>query len=269
MVVPMAIYKGDQKIKTIHTGMGVVNSVYKGNQLVYLHGFDPITFTDSGSWVVPTGIKQIRVDCVAAKGMDGTAVAVGGKGGRVQCVLNVTSGQTLYVTVGKIPTNNGTAVYNASDIRIGGQEYADRVIVAGGGGSGGTGNNPPNGSGGNGGDLTGGRGEVGPAWGSNGTGGTQTAGGAAGGVQGAYFSQGAAGKLGLGGNGGSYGGGFIGGAGGAGYYGGGGGSSSAYYVYTGTGGGGGSSYTHPDLCSEVVHTQGYQDDNGYVTLSMV
>lgn len=95
--------------------------------------------------------------------MDGTGVAVGGKGGRVQCVLNVTSGQTLYITVGKIPTNNGTAVYNASDIRIGGQEYTDRVIVAG----------------------------------------------------------------------------------------------------------GGSSYTHPDLCSEVVHTQGFQSGNGYITISMV
>lgn len=35
------------------------------------------------------------------------------------------------------------------------------------------------------------------------------------------------------------------------------------------GGGGGSSYTHPTLCSSVVHTQGFNKGNGYVKISMV
>ena len=71
-----------------------------------------------------------------------------------------------------------------------------------------------------------------------------------------------------GGNGGS-------GYGGAGDYGGGGGVDGYYYAGSSAWGnscgaaGGGSSYTHPELCSEVVHTQGFQSGNGYVTISMV
>ena len=33
------------------------------------------------------------------------------------------------------------------------------------------------------------------------------------------------------------------------------------------GGGGGSSYTKPELCSEVVHTQGFRSGAGYIILS--
>lgn len=48
--------------------------------------------------------------------------ATGGLGGRVQCDLTVTPKQTLYIMVGDIPTSGITASYNASDIRIGGNE---------------------------------------------------------------------------------------------------------------------------------------------------
>lgn len=219
------------------------------------------TFTSSGSYTVPSGITKLKIDCVASKGMDGTSV--GGNGGRVQCNLTVNAGDALYITIGAVPTNIQTASYNASDIRIGGTELTNRVIVAGGGGNGGTGNWTPCGSGGAGGELIGGVGTTGPAVGSNGTGGTQSIGGSAGGVSGYYYGVGSGGTLGLGGNGGSYGGGYSGGAGGAGYYGGGGGSSSAYYTYCGSGGGGGSSYTNSN-CSNVVHTQGYNNGAGYV-----
>ena len=91
--------------------------------------FDPVTFTNSGSWVVPPGIKQIRVDCVAAQGNEG------GLGGRVQCVLNVTPGQELFLVVGKVPANFWTAEYNASDVRTNRDDLASRLIVAGAGGS--------------------------------------------------------------------------------------------------------------------------------------
>lgn len=38
---------------------------------------------------------------------------------------------------------------------------------------------------------------------------------------------------------------------------------------TRAGGGGGSSYADSTVCSNVVHTQGYNDADGYVTLTWV
>lgn len=59
-------------------------------------------------------------------------------------------------------------------------------------------------------------------------------------------------------------------AGGAGWYGGGGGALAGHKsIFYYSGGGGGSSYTHPTLCSSVVHTQGFNKGNGYVKISMV
>lgn len=61
----------------------------------------------------------------------------------------------------------------------------------------------------------------------------------------------------------------------AGWYGGGGAVSGHYWAGSSANGsseaaaGGGSSYTHPTLCSNVVHTQGYRTGNGYITISMV
>lgn len=233
--------------------------------LIWNRRFNPVTFTENGTWEVPKWCHKIRVDCVAAKGG-----ASGGLGGRVQCVLSVNGGETLNIIVGKIPATGYIAEYNASDIRTTPDDLYSRLVVAGGGGSGSS-----HRVGGAGGGLIGAQG--GTFHGSlttGGGGGTQTAGGAAGiGVQAqthGHHHPGEAGTFGMGANGGTCG--YDGnrGAGGAGWYGGGSGGGSWCDSSKGTAaGGGGSSYTDPDLCSEVVHTQGYQNGSGYITISMV
>lgn len=227
--------------------------------------FEPVTFSASGAlqtWKVPAGIKQIHVDCVASQGGNS-----GGFGGRVQCDLAVTPGATLQIMVGIVPTNANSASYNASDIRIGGTEYANRVVVAGGGGSA----SSKGVAGGAGGGLTGGKGGTGNSENTAGPGGggSQSAGGIGGSGGSGVKYPGSSGTLGLGGKGGV--GNAKAGAGGAGYYGGGGGSAnnsmmSRTFAY---GGGGGSSYISPQLCTNVIHTQGFQTGAGYITISMV
>ncbi len=225
--------------------------------------FDPVTFTENGSWIVPKGIKQIAVDCVAAQGKEG------GPGGRVQCVLNVTPGQELFFVVGKVPANFWTAEYNASDVRTNPNDLASRLIVAGAGGSRCT----HIASGGPGGGLIGGPGSS-TGYVTAGQGGTQESGGPGGyptvAVSVGHAHTAPAGSFGLGANGTVCGYEGNGGAGGAGWFGGGAGSGAwnKNGGFTSTGGGG-SSYTHPTLCSNVVHTQGYRAGNGYITISMV
>lgn len=218
---------------------------YSKKEFMFIEKFSPVTFTAYGTWKVPLGIRKVRVDCVAAQGNGGA------NGGRVQCVLNVTPGETLWLNVG-ISAN----AYNASHISKGSDTLENRVIVAGGGGHGGWA--------GVGGGLTGGHGST-SGYNSGGAGGTQTGGGT-----GSYLtggsprggSNGTAGSFGSGGTGWS--------TGGAGWYGGGGGSawdiSKVGVMYGGSGGG--SSYTHPILCSGVTHTQGFRAGNGYITISM-
>lgn len=257
-------YKGSTQTPLIYKGSTLIKKVYKGSTLVYQIGFDPVTYNAGSSltqFTVPDGVSKIHVDCVASRGYGSSGY---GKGGRVQCDISVNGGDVLYITVGNIPSGSSSASYNASDIRIGGTEYANRVIVAGGGGS-----KAPNGTnGGDGGGLTGGNsGQAGyqtPAYG-----GTQSAGGSRSNNTGGdvyVANYGYNGTLGMGGSctdGGA-------GAGGAGYYGGGGGSAFAITSVGATysGGGGGSSYTNSD-CSNVTHTQGHQDGAGYITISFV
>lgn len=211
------------------------------------------TFNASGSFqtfTVPATVTSLSVDCVASKGNNGDGS--GGNGGRVQCVTQVTAGSTLYIMVGAIPSSQAAAEYNASDIRTNNAGITDntslnsRILVAGGGGSGSSSNSY---NGGAGGGLTGGNGTAASS-NRTGKGGTQTAGGAGG-------RNANSGSFGLGGAG------DVGGAGGAGWYGGGAGSSASFYW---GGGGGGSSYTDSS-CSEVVHTQGYNNGAGYITIS--
>lgn len=264
----MPIYKGNANQGLIYKGNSVITNVYKGSTLVYRLAFDPVTFTESGTWTVPQGIKQIRVDCVAGQGKG----AKGGKGGRVQCILKVNSGLLLSIFVGKQSVTGSLSepTYNASDIRINGVEYSNRVIVAGGGG-----NQANSGAvGGAGGGLVGGNGGVGYGGNSSGKGGTQDTGGAGGAgtpVEVGHYYNGSEGTFGLGG-GGSYETGYEGpsGGGGAGWYGGGGGAGdwNKNGGYT-AGGGGGSSYTELNLCTDVVHTQGFRAGSGYITISMV
>lgn len=234
------------------------------------------TFNYTGelqTYTVPEGVTQIEVDCFGAKGY--TAGLEGGLGGRVKCNLSVTPGQELKVWVGQAHSQITTPEYNASDIRTSSADITSeegllsRLIVAGGGGDGSQ-TNWGGGKGGHGGGLIGGSGREG--YGTEATGGTQTAGGT-GGTHGAFYGggsgQGYPGTFGLGGatkkHDASYS-----GCGGAGWYGGGGGSVCSVnkkYFVNGVAGAGGSSYTHPELCSEVSHTQGYQSGNGYVKIS--
>lgn len=232
-----------------------------------------IQATSSTSFTIPQGISSVYVDCVGAKGKDTTAK--GGKGGRVRCDLDVTEGDVLELNVGTVPTGNvSDPSYNASDIRFGGSGYSNRIIVAGGGGN--AGYNKNGGSeneGGAGGGTTGGSGStMNASYAGVGLGGTQTAGGAGGigfhGNQG-HHHNGGNGSLGIGGAG-SYESGYEGpsGAGGGGYYGGGGGAGSWNNngAFT-AGGGGGSSYTS-NACHNVLHTQGYRDGAGWITIGI-
>src|SRR6185295_18318705 len=54
------------------------------------------------TWVVPSGITSVDVDVAGAEGggNPGDPTVLGGKGGRVQTTLTVTSGETLYLYVG-------------------------------------------------------------------------------------------------------------------------------------------------------------------------
>ena len=207
---------------------------------MYTRKFDPVTFTENGTWVVPAGIRKIAVDCVAASGKPSASAA--GKGGRVRCVLSVTPGQVLHLVVGKVG-----AAYNASDVRTDPEDLNSRLIVAGAGGDGTAGVAVSAGA--DGGDLVGA--SAASAYFAGGTGGNQTSGGS---VNGTFGFGGAA----------------LGGHGGAGWYGGGAGQAGLINKVgtCATGGGGGSSYTDPELCANVEHTQGFNTGNGYITISM-
>lgn len=214
---------------------------------------------------VPASVTSIKIDCIAPSGNNaaGAAATYRGYGGRVKTTLSTTPGQILYFFVGRMNPSSGTAAYNASDVRTDNTGVLDdtslhsRLIVAGGGGSGSAAYNRDTlGPGGHGGGLVGGSGR-GRA--CNGTGGTQSSGGTGGSGQ---SGRAPGGTFGLGGNG------WHSNAGGAGWYGGGGG----HHNYSGKdgwfgGGGGGSSYTHPELCTDVLHTQGYNStDKGSITI---
>ena len=264
----MVLYKGSQKIEDIESygvykGSTPIVAIYKGSQKLYIfkRTLSWQAGTSLAQYVVPSWVSKINVDCVGSAGFDTNTP---GKGGRVQCDLTVIPGQILYITVGARPSSRNIASYNASDIRTNNTGVTNttslnsRLVVAGGGGSYGN----QSGSGGNGGNTVGQDGQGGD--GKSGGGGTQSSGGR-GGSSGTWGDSGSAGSLGLGGNGSN----SASGAGGAGYYGGGGGGHSAYAATWGGNGGGGSSYTNPLVCSNVTHTQGYQNGAGYITITEI
>lgn len=234
---------------------------------------------DVQTYTVPQGCTKLIVDCVGAAGGTDPYGFRSGLGGRVQTTMTVTGGDVLYIYVGEkgksapttVNTTNSSAFNGggysyrgvppgslssaalggygaggggASDIRLNGTSLNDRKIVAGGGGGGFiTSNNRAPQTGGAGGGLTGGNGGVQVS--GEGQGGSQSAGG------GRY------GSFGQGGCFNSQNGSTTGGGGG--YYGGGAGQA---YLAGGGAGGGGSSYTDQDLCTEVIHTQGYSEASG-------
>lgn len=146
----------------------------------------------------------------------------------------------------------------ASDIRIG-QDFEDRIVVAGGAGGGGGYSGAP---GGNGGGLIGPNG--GSAQGGGGLGGTQEAGGEAGRSNGGSPSE--PGLFGVGGTGGSSWN-SGGGGGGGGWYGGGaGGADSDSCCSDAGGGGGGSSYGSSEWTTSLSHEVGVRSGSGLVVL---
>jgi hypothetical protein len=256
------------------------------------------TFKYTGSkqsFKVPAGVTQITVDASGAAGGSGNGlhprlVGRGGLGGRVRATIAVTPKQDLAIFVGGSGREHGG--YNgggegaakgygdgggASDVRMGGDTLAERIIVAGGGGGGG-GEGVSCGSnscrhgyrGGNG----GGGGRDGAAGGNSfggggGGGGDQYAGGDGGdNSYSQYDCDGAEGTLGNGGSTSHGSCGSAGGGGGGGYYGGGGGAAGSYvYVRSGGGftpgggGGGGSSFAESGA-KNVKMTRGAKTANG-------
>ena len=243
------------------------------------------TFNYTGSpapqtYTVPAGVTSLIIDAIGARGGASYNGGKPGYGGRVNTTLAVTPGQVLNIYVGGVggegywygPVNylsgagfNGGGNGNsngygaggggggATDIRIGGNTLADRVLVAGGGG--GSGSNYDAYAGGDGGGLIGGTGAIDIYGGSShvsATGGSQVAGG----VSSYFYGIGDNGDYGIGGNGGADG---ISGGGGGGYYGGAGGIWGP--------GGGGSSYADPSLTSGIVHTSDYQNGDGLLTIT--
>lgn len=113
--------------------------------LLALNSWGQTTFNYSGSmqtYVVPSGVSMVRIECWGAQGQGGA----GGLGGYVSGDLAVTPGQTLNIYVGGQNGYNGGGIGYAaiaknggggSDVRVGGTAVTDRVIVAGGGGAGG------------------------------------------------------------------------------------------------------------------------------------
>jgi len=260
-----------------------------------------LTFNYTGAlqtWVVPPCVIQVTVTVDGGAGGTGGETSnnsqdIGGEGGSVVGVLNVTAGNTLNIYVGGQGVDGtpggggGVGGWNgggfalqgyfapppwlwfggggggASDIRVGGVALANRVVVGGGGG--GAGFNYfaccNYDQGGPGGGLTGQAGWSGNVQGSGGSGygGSQVAGGTGGGWGG--YCTCTNGTLGLGSN--DCVGGFsgnAGGGGGGGYYGGGAGCWS--------GGGGGSSYVG-GLASVISNTQGVRSGNGLITITYV
>ena len=229
-------------------------------------------------WNVPSCVQKIKIEVWGAQGGGSldceNAIMVlqddGGLGGYSSGVLDVQSGQLLYIVVGgqgKTGLNNvhdggyngggdggvfGAGGGGATDIRTILHDLDSRLIVAGGGGGGNTGF-PNAGSGGAGGGTLGQDGIALYHFSPGGGGGTQVFGGAAG------YAPGEAGSWGFGGNAGNGPAQFHISGGGGGWYGGG----SAY----GAGGGGGSSNLWGVSDSNSI--VGVRQGNGLVVITLL
>lgn len=110
---------------------------------------DSIIFNYTGSvqtFIVPNDVIYLSLDVMGGQG-GSNSYGNGGGGGRVQAIYPVIPGQILEIYVGQQP-NSGLGGWNgggngtqpgsmggggASDIRIGGSDLSNRIIVAGGG----------------------------------------------------------------------------------------------------------------------------------------
>jgi hypothetical protein len=249
-------------------------------------------------FVVPGGVTHLTIEAWGAEGGNTEGVVgTGGRGGYSKGTVSVIPGDVLFVRVGGMPTT-ATGGYNgggasgpaasgddngsgggASDVRLGADTLADRILIGGGGGGGATagvysssgeGDGPgyEYSQGGSGGGATAGIGEYcgsGGPYPACGAGGTATEGGAAGPSTGAPCAVG--GDLGSGGSG-------CGGGGGGGLYGGGGGGyydGPAFCCTSGTAaidnpGGGGSGFVTPSATGAATDA-GLEFGNGTVRIS--
>lgn len=257
------------------------------------------TFSYTGaldSLVIPNCVDSIIISAWGAEGGTTIEGAAPGKGAFISARMDVSTGDTVYVLVGGQDGFNGggegglgTASDGitdyagngggASDVRIGGTDLTNRMLVAAGGGGGGrnywNGSCTPcgvAGAGGDGGITDGADGQDPTGYGANnpggaGKGGTQTAGGDGGlGIEGLPGNPGTLGQGGVGING-SY---SVGsGGGGGGYYGGGSGASAASGSgVAGSGGGGGSSYFDPSLIY-VNGVAGARSGDGQIIITYI
>lgn len=227
-------------LKSSRLGFVVMGALF-GNLQSDLQAQTTTNFFFTGgvqTWTVPPGIDKINF-CLEGGQGGGT----GGLGGKVQGDLQVTPGEVVYLFVGgagltgrnvaggwngggasgndnRTSTSTGGSGGGTSDLRLGGTNLSQRVVVAGGGGGKGRWSG---GAGGAGGGTEGASGANGQAFG--GAAGTTTSGGAGGAGNAGTNGFGNAGSAGSAGQGGGGGGGSVagGGGGGGGWFGGGGG----------------------------------------------
>jgi trimeric autotransporter adhesin len=270
-------------------------------------GAEPLskkTFEYTGAeqtFKVPAGVTSITVTATggsggAGGGYFGSDSAPGGLAERVKATIAVTPGQRLAIFVGGDGSDGG---FNgggasgpsygigggASDVRRGGDNLGDRIIVGAGGGGGGSDGTclfttcgyTPGGPGGPGGGRHGrpGISGGGSGAGTGGGGGSRTAGGTGG--TGGGNCNGASGTKGEGGAANTQcgdGSGAFGGGGGGGYYGGGAGGGGdvggtttiSEYTDSGGGGGGGSSFAARDA-THVHRSEATLPGDGLVVIS--
>lgn len=233
------------------------------------HKLDPNFFFTGGEQLttVPSGVNSATITAIGAAGEDlGLLGGDGGDGAVAVGTFSVSPGEVLHVFVGGIGgpiqggfngggLGSGTAGDGggASDVRVGGNALANRIIVAGGGGGGGLdGSCSPSGGDGGFANANGIAGSVCSATGTGGGGGgagSPVANGGTAGTGNVAGTAGGTGVLGIGGNGGAGAAGGTngdGGGGGGGLFGGGGGGGGGLDNVTpathgGGGGGGGSS----------------------------
>ena len=270
------------------------------------------TFNFTGglqTFTVPQCSGQMTIQAVAAAG--GNGGSNGANGGAVSGVATFAPGTVLYINVGgkgavgsggfngggaggASSSGTGSGGGGATDVRVGGNGLANRIIVAGGGGGGGNNSSytPLGGAGGGGNAFSAGNGFGGagsisscgnganggdnggtaPSYGSGGAGGGFNSGGGGGGFPSASTGgYGCPGTLGAGGDGGgtsficggATGGIYGAGGGGGGYYGGGGGMTGTGGCHGG--GGGGSSWS--GTLSSPNFSAGVNPNDGYLTIT--
>jgi Glycine-rich domain len=140
---------------SIHAVQAWAMSILNGRGIQTLSNSRRQDFYSDGTFVVPKGVKLIKVELRGAGGggcyfgLNGNYIAEGangGDGGGVYAILSVMPGQSIPVTVGV----GGSAGSASQDGGAGGDTKLGKILFAGGGGGG-----HADGTGGTGGDATG------------------------------------------------------------------------------------------------------------------